>query len=855
MSRYHKAPVTEPLILDPVLKLPLDRQVAVYYRQSTLAQVGNVSTAIQTVDMVDYCERLGWKPSQVVLIDMDEGVSGTLKIDERTGMRHLFDLINSGNLGAVACQDEDRLFRDVTQIQVNIFIEACRAAAVLVLTPSMMYDFAHPLHGTYHARQFRFKCEMAAEYINSVIRGKLQRARMRLLMEGRWAGAGTPPGFMVDMRKTLPNGSTNEQWRRFVPFGPYAEVVNEYFQLFLSYAGSIRTTVRHIQEEGPYYPDPQSCPPPEGFKANYKMFRYSNGYCPARTGLIELLTNAAYLGHWAVKDTIVRWNNHEPLVPEDVFMRAFNYLSSIGLDGRPNPHYRPLQRNARPSVESHRPVDRPICAGLLFSYVGGRWRKVGTTWDSQLQRYNYTAQDGGPFERLLWARKATNIDDLVCELAQEKLRATFEAGAWEEAVNAFSATYEKERHGKRDQLTSLEQVMQNLLASLDTLRNPQMIQAAEARYEAAQEEYNRLTADLVSTETEMRLFEAVQKLKETYAPALDNWPNLNTDEKRILLHAFVTRIEANPLENKALHLIIQWRDGSCDEITVRHRGNKSPSWLPDETRRLLELVDSGASQIEIAREFADLKWKRIENRIRHERGSFRLGTRPIKPHETYRDYLTHKDKDSLWRHWSSDEAERLAVLIRSGATQIEIAREFPDRTWRQIRDKVRAVTGKRSLTSSERPIKTLETYRDYLKRVGLDSEGEEGDQVVVDDQSENIVTNVGSVTCSEKVHPYETARFPQGEARLHPPPSPRARWCGAGRETGGAGESASRREAGPRRCRCWSHPTARPASCAAGWRAANAPSASCPTPEGHSARRCGRQPPRPQGRAWRAPAP
>lgn len=45
-------------------------------------------------------------------------------------MKYLFDLITRGEISAVACQDEDRLFRDVTQIQVNIFIEACRTSKV-----------------------------------------------------------------------------------------------------------------------------------------------------------------------------------------------------------------------------------------------------------------------------------------------------------------------------------------------------------------------------------------------------------------------------------------------------------------------------------------------------------------------------------------------------------------------------------------------------------------------------------------------------------------------------------------------------------------------------------------------------
>jgi DNA invertase Pin-like site-specific DNA recombinase len=200
MQRYTtpKDPFAAPEINTP---LPIEKPIAIYYRQSALFQVGNISTSMQTVDMVEYLSRLGWARDHIMLIDMDEGMSGSKKIDERPDMRLLFSLITQGKIGAVACQDEDRLFRDVTQIQVNVFIEACRAHNVRVLTPTVFYDFAHPLVGTFHMRQFRFKSEMAAEYIDTYVRKRLVGARRRLLYEGRWTGSNTPRGYMVDLRE------------------------------------------------------------------------------------------------------------------------------------------------------------------------------------------------------------------------------------------------------------------------------------------------------------------------------------------------------------------------------------------------------------------------------------------------------------------------------------------------------------------------------------------------------------------------------------------------------------------------------------------------------------------------------
>ncbi len=105
--------------------LPLDRPIAIYYRQSSMAQVGNISTDMQQIDLSRYVTTLGWQANTIILIDEDEGVSGAKRIDEREGMSRLFDLIITGKIGAVAVQAEDRLFRDETQIQVNVFIDAC----------------------------------------------------------------------------------------------------------------------------------------------------------------------------------------------------------------------------------------------------------------------------------------------------------------------------------------------------------------------------------------------------------------------------------------------------------------------------------------------------------------------------------------------------------------------------------------------------------------------------------------------------------------------------------------------------------------------------------------------------------
>lgn len=59
-KRYTAAPATPVVSPDGAMTLPIHAPVAAYYRQSTTAQVGNISTDIQTIDLVRWLERRGW---------------------------------------------------------------------------------------------------------------------------------------------------------------------------------------------------------------------------------------------------------------------------------------------------------------------------------------------------------------------------------------------------------------------------------------------------------------------------------------------------------------------------------------------------------------------------------------------------------------------------------------------------------------------------------------------------------------------------------------------------------------------------------------------------------------------------
>jgi hypothetical protein len=72
-----------------------------------------------------------------------------------------------------------------------------------------------------------------------------------------------------------------------------------------------------------------------------RMLKRGNRYSPSSVALVAMLTNPIYLGHWMHKDRVVVWDNHPPIVSEELFYKAFNYLSPYTLTGEPNADYAP----------------------------------------------------------------------------------------------------------------------------------------------------------------------------------------------------------------------------------------------------------------------------------------------------------------------------------------------------------------------------------------------------------------------------------------------------------------------------------------------------------------------------------
>lgn len=310
-------------------------------------------------------------------------------------MSRLYNLIINGAIGTVAAQAEDRLFRDETQIQVKVFIEACVKNDVCVITLYFKYNFADKHEGPYHRLLFRMRAEQAADYLNSYVRGRLIAARERMTLQGMWVGGNINLGFMVDDRKHLSSNLPNPGWRKYMPFEPCAEVIVQIFETFIEKGGNIRATLRHLFDHGPHFPDfddPQiqhRVPPGFTWAKPVRMLKRGSIYMPGSITLVNMMTNAVYIGHWMHKDRVVQWNNHPAIISEELFYRAFNYLSAYTLEGETNPNYAPRLGGVHSTKKKERVPPKAIYSGLIGSFHDGRWLTATAAWKKRLSDYAY----------------------------------------------------------------------------------------------------------------------------------------------------------------------------------------------------------------------------------------------------------------------------------------------------------------------------------------------------------------------------------------------------------------------------------------------------------------------------------
>jgi len=135
MNDYYQADEAEYYSRRPHTQLPHTRKGVVYKRQSTHEQRRKRRHSLEMQGDLKRIaiEDFGYGEDQVIVIDKDLGISGTLREEDRPGLAELLQLIRDNQIEVVFVVKPDRLYRDQTLVGPLDFALECQKYDVYVI--------------------------------------------------------------------------------------------------------------------------------------------------------------------------------------------------------------------------------------------------------------------------------------------------------------------------------------------------------------------------------------------------------------------------------------------------------------------------------------------------------------------------------------------------------------------------------------------------------------------------------------------------------------------------------------------------------------------------------------------------
>lgn len=698
------------------IQLPTTLNLIVYPRQSTLAQVlhHTTSTEMQTADLIEIGVRYGWPAERCIVIDDDLGVSGTLGIDEREGLTKVMEQIDQLKSRAVLVVNEDRLFRDETMIQVNVFIKFMRDHNAYVLTPNMVYNFQE----RFHIKMFREKAEYAASYITDYVRERLNGARRKKSMKGLYDGRPLTPGYRVDYDKKRPDGSESPTYRKYVIYEPHAAVVRQLAQLMHDQDLSVTELYRYAKENGVVFP-PWEPWVDNRTRERTRLIEVPGGlFYASLYGLYSMLTNPVYIGHWLLLGRTVQWHNHEPILAEPLFKVLFERLSYYNLNGGHNTQRR--RWRAYPAVRAMPSGKQSgMLLGLLVDLSAEAPAPV--TYHHHVVNHRepkaekviyYACPEPGqvPFS-VRWTIQAAVLDKPVTDAFLNRLRRShveYDPTIYEQQAAARLAELRHREKVLDTQLREIQEQMEGNLRAM-TLRGLTDDEMAFFlnRKRSLEGELRATENRLEAIRTQQRDAQEVGRVFKTLDELLTNWPKLNVRQQRRYLARFVQMVGVKMSSTGICDLWIYWKNtfdetldaAEIDTLRIRLKRARPTQWT--EARNALLREAHLLSQVEIMKRLPECTWGAITRQINRlgldrRQSLTKLGRWPefraIRDHYSYNDWRMEHPEDpnptppprrkQVKRRWTAEEDAALRENYQH--PRLEVMKLFPDRSWGSI---------------------------------------------------------------------------------------------------------------------------------------------------------------------------
>jgi hypothetical protein len=654
-------------------RLRIDRPGGIYARRSDpTAKDKNKdrsqSREMQTDDLIKWALQQGWTRQLLSEYFADLGLSGTLRPDQRPDMLRLFDDIDADKLdnGTVICFQENRLFRDETQIYYNQFIDKClqHNIHVVVISPRLLiYDLRDELH----KEMLRAKLKEAAEFIPRQIKGWLHPARERAAwVYGEWAGLGNlPPGFIVDYDQKSPS------YKMAIPYWPHIEKTKEKFQLFMELGGDISLFYNRLRKSPIVYPEFESWVDKRSINA-FKLSRYPGGgyYLKSKNSLVSLLTHPLHYGYRPVKDVIRRDDQgekireFEPVIELELLEFAYYRLAKTDFDGNPIStskqrryfqqgtdglygllKFRILSNQGEVRTRSHGEYDEDIppdtgvylietveqsdyvhhpivhtsipCEELDAIIVKRLMEHVRSI--SQKRESVETYRQQVDTVRKKRQSRIKQLEGSIKDIEEEQKRLTARLGQRDEETSG-----EKNQEKSEEKKKPSPRVAELIFEQIDLLENERvtLIQTLAELEEEAEKDFGSLDEEL-------------EELKAL-------WPEYTFEKRRTLINFIIREVVIDSMSTHWLKIQVLWlhEEWGREEMFYHRKKGKRKAWTTEEEEIIKEHYASMPGPKLMAL-LPDRTWQSIRTRGKMTLGIKRKTGRPTNNDDAVPDWATH----------------------------------------------------------------------------------------------------------------------------------------------------------------------------------------------------------------------
>ncbi len=655
-------------------RLRTDRPASIYARRSDPEAKDknkdkSQSREMQTDDLIKWAIKQGWARELLHEYFADLGLSGTLRPDQRPDMLRLFDDIDAGKYdnGTIVCYQENRLFRDETQIYYNQFIDKClqHNIHVVAISPRLtIYD----LRDDVLKEMLRAKLKEAAEFIPRHIKGWLHPARERAAwVYGEWAGLGNlPPGFIVDYDSQSPT------YKMAIPYWPHIEKTREKFSLFMELGGDISLFYKRLRKSPIVYPEFESWVDKRSINA-FKLSQYPGGgyYLKSKHSLVNLLTHSLHYGYRPVTNVIRRDDQgkkireFEPVIELELLDFAYYRLAKTDFDGNPISNGKPRRYFQQGNDGLY---------GLLKFRIVSNQGEVRTRSHGQYDEDNppdtgvYLIESLNEGDYVHHPEVHTSIpceelDAIIVKRLMEHVRSISQN---RQSVETYQQQVQAVRKKRQSRIKQLERSVKDIEEEQKrlTTRLGQKNEDTSEENEQKKKPSTRASElileriDILEDERQT-LMQTIEGLEEEAAKdfgSLDEeleelealWPEYTFEKRRTLINFVIKEVVIDAMTTHWLRVQVLWlhEEWGREEMFYFRRKGKWKTWTKEEDA-IIRANYASMSGPQLMAFLPDRSWQSIRTRGKDTLGITRTTGRPTPGQEAVPDWATHYSHDDL----------------------------------------------------------------------------------------------------------------------------------------------------------------------------------------------------------------